>query len=142
MFKNITKNYNNRINSNFTSIKDTKSNQHNKTLDNNSYYINNNKYPITKNKTGSSYINIKMQESNHNQNQKNSPQILNNKRNNKLIFDCKIEQALPNHSIKIIKTSSKTKNKENNSNEINANNGNKNRINKYKILRNRNAQNH
>ena len=58
------------------------------------------------------------------------------------LSDCKIEQALPNHSIKIIKTSSKTKNKENNSNEINANNGNKNRINKYKILRNRNAQNH
>ena len=139
---NITKNYNNRINSNFTSINDTKSNQHNKTLDNNSYYINNNKYPITKNKKGSYYININRQESNHNQNQKNSTQVLNNKRKNKLIFDSKIEQALPNHSIKIIKTSSKTKNKENNSNEINANNGNKNRINKYKILRNRNAQNH
>ena len=138
---NITNNYTNRITSNFTSIKNIKSNQHNKTLDNNSYYINSNKYPITKNQSINSYINKNRQESNRNQNQKNSTQVLNNKRSNKLIFS-KMEPSLPNHSIKIVKTSSKTKNKENNSKEINSNNGNKNRINKYKILRNRNAQNH
>ena len=138
---NITNNYTNRITSNFTSIKNIKSNQHNKTLDNNSYYINSNKYPITKNQSINSYINKNRQESNRNQNQKNSTQVLNNKRSNKLIFS-KMEPSLPNHSIKIVKESSKTKNKENNSKEINSNNGNKNRINKYKILRNRNAQNH
>ena len=138
---NTTKNYTNRITSNFTSIKDVKSVQYNKTLDNNSYYITNNKYPFSKNQSNNSYINKNRQKLNPNQNQKNSTQVLNNKRNNKIIFS-KMEPLLPNHSIKIIKASSKTKNKENNSKEININNGNKNRINKYKILRNRNAQNH
>ena len=138
---NINKNYTNRININFSNIKDTKSNQNTKTLDNNSYYINNNKYPITKHQSSISYINKNRQELNHNQTQKNSTQVLNNKRSNKLIFS-KMEPSLPNHSLKIIKASSKIKNKENNSNEINTSNGNKSRINKYKILRNRNAQNH
>ena len=53
-----------------------------------------------------------------------------------------MEPSLPNHSLKIVKASSKTKIKENISNENSLKNGNKNRINKYKILRNRNAQNH
>ena len=51
-----------------------------------------------------------------------------------------MEPSLPNHSLKIVKASSKTKIKENISNENSLKNGNKNRINKYKILRNRNAQ--
>ena len=142
---NITKSYTNRISTNFPNIKDTKSNQHNKTLDNNSYYLNNNRYPITKNQTSTSYINKSRQNSNSNKNQKSSTQVLNsdnrNKINNKLIFS-KMEPSLPNHSLKIVKASSKTKIKENISNENSLKNGNKNRINKYKILRNRNAQNH
>ena len=56
-----------------------------------------------------------------------------------------MEPLLPNHSLKIIKISSRKsiKNKGNNINENNLNNTNMmSRINKYKIIRNKNVQNH
>ena len=66
------------------------------------------------------------------------------KKNNKIIYN-QMQSPQPNHSLKIVRTSSKKnfksqdnlvhKNNDTNSNKIN-------RINKYKIVRNKNVQNH
>ena len=135
-----------RTGKNFTNNKVYQNNQkNNKTLENKSYYINNNRYGIS-----SSYNhndNKSKKEINQVQNKKNIRNIVNidnkNRRNNKLIFS-KMEPSPPNHSLKIIKTSSrKNKIQENIIKENNTINlSKKSRINKYKIVRNRNPQNH
>ena len=134
----ITKNYNNN--------KVLQNNQkNNKTLENTSYYITNNRYGLSKFSNSNSAINKNRVELNQTQKQKNINNIINNenknRKNNKLIFT-KMENSHPNHALKIIKTSSgkNIKNPIKLKNEYNANKII--RINKYKIVRNRNAQNH
>ena len=144
-------------NSNMNPISKTKNN---KTLDvnSNSYYFNNNNISISKSKTELNSIslrknnNIYYNKINSVQNKNNINNMLYNDNKNKksstIIFN-KIEpKILPNHSLRIIKTSL-VKNKMNNENKENnlsknnisfINNGN--RINKYKIVRNRNTYNH
>ena len=149
---NITNNQSSKLNKKFINIKDIQTNQHiNRTLENNSYYINNNRHVINKNPFSTSFVNNNnsnkyILNSNKSQNRINKLENKDNKnkKNNKLIVS-KMEPLLPNHSLKIIKLSSgkSIKNKENNINENNLNNTNTmNRINKYKIVRNKNPNNH
>jgi hypothetical protein len=135
----------NQITKNYFSNKEIQNNQkNNKTLDNTSYYINSNRYGISKFSASNSAANKNGVDITQVQKHKNINNILNNenrnKRNEKLIFT-KMENSSPNHTFKIIKTSSvKNKNPIKLNNENNANKII--RINKYKIIRNKNAQNH
>ena len=119
----------------------------NKTLENHSYYINNNMYGYGLNKNSSSpyIINKNKIDLKGMQTQRNIMKIDNKKSNNKIIENNK--NSLPhNHSLKIIKTSSKKNiknyNDNNKLNEENLNTNKINRINKYKIVRNKNVHNH
>ena len=154
--KNIINNIENRSVNIINSNKMSKSfqyipkNNNNKTLENNSYYINNNRYDANSKVTYSNSYNTNKNrfEFNGAQNQKNYKNLIyidnKDKKNNKLIFN-QMQSQPPNHSLKIVRTSSKKdiKNQDNLVHKNIDNNANKiSRINKYKIVRNKNVQNH
>ena len=112
---NFVNNLSNKMNKNFSFV-GYKTKNNNKTLDNNSYYINGNKFVVNNNL--------------------NNSKVSYDNRNNKI--DLNKNRKMLNHSLKIIKiNSNNSKNKENNLN----NTTEVNRINKYKISRNKNIGN-
>ena len=139
----------NKIKTVYTNNKIMQNNtQKNKTLENHSYYINTSRYNANKNSFNYSYIKKNGSGDNTLPNQRSIKSTVNNddknKKCNKLIVS-KMESLPPNHSLKIVKTSSRKRieNKENKLNDNNLNNTSKiSRINKYKIIRNKISQNH
>ena len=114
---------------------------------NNTHYINNRYAGNSKVTYTNSYnTNKNRLEINLSQNQKNYKNLIHidnkDKKNNKIIYN-QMQSPQPNHSLKIVRTSSK-KNFKSQDNLVHKNNDtNKiSRINKYKIVRNKNVQNH
>ena len=120
----------------------------NNTLENNNTHYINNRYAGNSKVTYTNSYNTNKNklEINLSQNQKSYKNLIyidnKDKKNNKIIYN-QMQSPQPNHSLKIVRTSSK-KNFKSQDNLVHKNNDtNKiSRINKYKIVRNKNVQNH